>query len=147
MAGLFIIIINVRGNNMSGNVLLERFAYTPVGTFGKFIFEEFQCYTVERPWLDNKPRESCIPEGVYPLKLGMYNRGGYPAYEVMDVPNRSLIKIHIGNTMDDIVGCIAPGKSLGFLERKWGVSSSKKAFQEFMRAMDGIDLNDRSIQA
>lgn len=130
---------------MSENVLLERFAYTPVGTFGKFIFDEFQCFTVERPWLDNKPRESCIPEGVYSLKLGMYNRGGYPAYEVIDVPNRSLIKIHIGNTMDDIVGCIAPGKSLGFLERKWGVSSSKKAFQEFMQAMDGVEVSNLTI--
>lgn len=123
---------------MSQHVLLERFAYSPLGTFGKFKMDEFECFTVERPWLDNKPRESCIPEGEYPLVLGMYNRGGYPAYEVMDVPNRSLIKIHIGNTMEDIVGCIAPGKSLGFLERKWGLTSSKKAFAEFMQAMDGI---------
>lgn len=120
---------------MSDKIILERFAYSPYGVFGKIIFPEFECFTVERPWLDNKPRESCIPEGRYRLKLGMYNRGGYPAYEVMDVPNRSLIKIHIGNTIDDIVGCIAPGKSLGYLERKWGVTSSKKAFKEFMGAM------------
>lgn len=119
-------------------VLLERFAYTPFGVFGKLIIPEFECFTVEKPWLDNKRRESCIPEGVYKLKLGMYNRGGYPAYEVLGVPGRSLIKIHIGNTMDDVLGCIAPGKSLGYAERKWSVSSSKKAFEEFMSAMDGI---------
>lgn len=121
------------------DVLLERIAYTPLGTFGRIIMDEFECFTVERPWLDNKPRQSCIPEGTYDLLLGRYNRGGYPAYEVMNVPNRSLIKIHIGNTIDDIVGCIAPGKALGFLERKWAVTSSKKAFQEFMTVMDGAE--------
>lgn len=120
------------------DVELERFAYTPHGTFGRIMLPEFECFTVERPWLDNKRRQSCIPEGTYELVLGMYNRGGYPAYELMDVPDRSLIKIHVGNTMDDIVGCIAPGKALGFLERKWAVSSSRKAFNEFMVAMNGI---------
>lgn len=124
---------------MSEKIILERFAYSPHGVFGKLIFPEFECFTVERPWLDNKPRDSCIPEGRYKLKLGMYNRGGYPAYEVMDVPNRSLIKIHIGNTIDDIVGCIATGKALGYLERKWGVTSSKKAFKEFMEAMSDVE--------
>ncbi len=130
---------------MSENIILQRFAYTPMGTFGKIMFEEFECFTVERPWLDNKARESCIPEGTYPLKLGMYNRGGYPAYEVMDVPGRSLIKIHVGNTMDDIIGCIAPGKSLGYVGGKWGVTSSKKALQEFMKAMGEIELSTLNI--
>ncbi len=124
---------------MSDKVILERFAYSPFGVFGKLMIPEFQCFTVERPWVDNKRRESCIPEGKYTLKLGMYNRGGYQAYEVMDVPGRSLIKIHAGNTIDDIVGCIAPGKALGYLERKWGVTSSKKAFQEFMEAMKEVE--------
>jgi hypothetical protein len=122
---------------MAENVLLERFAYTPFGVFGKFIIPEFECYTVERPWRDNIARESCIPEGEYELQLGMFNRGGYQAYEVMNVPDRSLIKIHIGNTVDDVIGCIAPGKALGYLERKWAVTSSRNAFREFMAAMDG----------
>ncbi len=126
-------------------VKLERFAYTPFGTFGRILIPEFECYTVERPWLDNKVRQSCIPEGVYDLELGMYNRGGYPAYEVKDVPNRTLIKIHIGNTIDDIVGCIAPGKSLGFMEKKWAVSSSKKAFTEFMDAMKDVESTKINI--
>lgn len=120
-------------------VLLERFAYSPFGVFGRLMLPEFECYTVERPWMDNKVRLSCIPEGNYTLKLGAYNRGGYPAYEVTGVPGRSLIKIHIGNTIDDVVGCIAPGKSLGYMEKKWAVGSSKKAFREFMEAMDGAE--------
>lgn len=119
------------------NVLLERFAYTPHGVFGKIILPDFECYTIERPWLNNKVEVSCIPEGDYELKLGVYNRGGYPSYEVLDVPGRTHIKIHVGNTIDDIVGCISPGKSLGFLKGKWAVTSSRDAFDEFMEHMDG----------
>jgi len=106
-----------------------------MGAFGRLMFPEFKCFTVERPWLDNKVRESCIPEGEYALKLGMYNHGGYPAYEVMGVPQRTLIKIHIGNTIEDVIGCIAPGKSLGYVYGKWAVTQSKVAFKEFMTAM------------
>jgi hypothetical protein len=122
---------------MTDQIKLERFAYTPMGTFGRLMFPEFQCFTVERPWLDNKVRESCIPEGEYPIVLGRYNKGGYDAYEVMEVPGRTLIKIHIGNTIDDVIGCIAPGRALGTVYGKWGVTGSRPAFQKFMGAMDG----------
>ena len=132
---------------MVDKVILERFAYSPHGVFGRIIIPEFECFTVERPWLDNKPRESCIPEGTYKIELGQYNRGGYPAYEVLEVPNRSLIKIHIGNTIDDVIGCIAPGKALGYLERKWAVTSSRKAFNEFMGAMEGIQESTLEIKS
>lgn len=132
---------------MVESVLLERFAYSPHGVFGRIIIPEFECFTVERPWLDNKPRESCIPEGSYGIQLGRYNRGGYPAYEVLDVPERTLIKIHVGNTIDDVIGCIAPGKSLGYLERKWAVTSSRKAFKEFMGAMEGAETSKLEVRS
>ena len=118
-------------------VQLERFAYTPFGTFGRLYVSDFVCFTIERPWRDNAPNESCIPEGEYEIRLGRYNSGDYPAYEIMGVPDRTLIKIHIGNTMDDVLGCVAPGEALGWIERKWAVTSSEKAFKEFMAAMDG----------
>ena len=118
-------------------VLLERFAYSPMGTFGILTVDDFFCYTVERPWLDNIARESCIPEGAYGIELGMYNRGGYPAYEIMDVPDRSLIKMHRGNNMNDVVGCVAFGETLGFYEGLWSVMNSGKAMGKFMEAMDG----------
>lgn len=120
-------------------VLLERFAHTPIGVFGTLSVDGFECYTVERPWLDNKPRESCIPEGVYRLELGMYNRGGYPAYEIMNVPDRSLIKIHRGNNMSDVIGCVALGTGLWYYENLWSVSNSSGAMNGFMDAMDGED--------
>ena len=120
-------------------VLLERFAYSPMGTFGVLTVGVFSCYTVERPWLNNKASESCIPEGAYGIELGMYNRGGYPAYEIMNVPDRSLIKMHRGNNMNDVVGCVAFGTKLWYYENLWAVSDSGGAMNKFMAAMDGED--------
>lgn len=128
-------------------ITLERFAYTPMGTFGKLTMPEFSCYTVERPWLDNKPFVSCIPEGEYDIFLSRYNRGGYPAYEVMDVPNRTLIKIHVANTMDDVLGCIGPGLALGYIDQKWAVTSSKAALKTFMAEMDGDKVGKLIIKS
>ena len=120
-------------------VLLERFAYSPMGTFGILTVDDFFCYTVERPWLDNKARKSCIPEGAYGIELGMYNRGGYPAYEIMNVPDRSLIKMHIANNINDVIGCVGFGDSLGYYENLWSVMNSGKTMAKFMDAMDGED--------
>ena len=131
---------------MPDEIHLERFAYTPFGVFGRLMFPEFQCFTVERPWLDNRPRESCIPEGSYEMQLGRYNRGNYPAYELLNVPGRSLIKIHIGNTMDDLLGCVAPGKALGWVENKWAVTSSRVAYGEFMEAMGSIERSQIHVR-
>jgi hypothetical protein len=119
-------------------ISLERFAYSPMGTFGRFrIGEEFSCFTVERPWEGNKPNESCIPEGEYILERAVYHRGGYACYEVMAVPGRSLIKIHIANTMLDVYGCIGLGRALGFIDDLWAVKQSKLTFALFMDTMDG----------
>lgn len=117
-------------------VLLERFAWTPFGTFGRLSVEDaFHCFTVEKVWANNEPRESCIPEGTYPLVLDRYLKGDYDAYEVKGVPQRSRILIHKANTADELAGCIAPGLSLGWVHERWAVASSGIAFEQFMQAM------------
>ena len=121
---------------------LDRFAYSPMGTFGRLTIGDFQCFTVERPWQDNKPNVSCIPEGTYPLKLrespiikrttgGAFTKG----WEVTDVPDRSLIMLHVGNTMADVEGCIAVGAALGWVAGRWAVTDSRKAFTLLMEAL------------
>ena len=118
---------------------LVRFAGTPFGTFGRLEMEEFQCYTVERPWLNNKRRESCIPAGTYQLEKGRFHRGGYDCYELMNVQGRSLIKIHVGNTVDDVIGCIAVGARLYWIAHKWAVYPSRETHDDFMRAMEIVE--------
>lgn len=124
-------------------VRLTRFAYTPQGTFGRLVIDGEEFYTVERPWLDNKPKVSCIPEGTYTLKKresGVVSRSTGGAYskgwEVTKVPGRSFIMLHPGNSMDDLEGCISPGRALGTVSGKWAVLSSRPAFDDIMELLE-----------
>lgn len=111
---------------------LTRFAYTDMGTFGKISVDGQTLYTVERPWINNMPAVSCIPEGTYKCKPRYYNNGRYDAIEVTNVPKRTYIMIHIGNTMLDSAGCILINSRLGFVHNLWAGVSSKIAFNTFM---------------
>lgn len=120
---------------------LERWGSTPMGTFGQLRLGTHWWFTVERPWLQNAPSVSCIPAGTYPLTLGFFYSGDgvggkpdYPAYELRDVPGRSLIKIHRANIASQVKGCIAVGKQLGCEGGKWAVLRSAEAYAEFMAA-------------
>lgn len=121
-------------------MILWRDSYTEMGTFGRLeLSNGMQFYTVERPWLANRPRVSCVPQGTYTLNKrfsnvvkrtsgGKYSQG----WEVQNVPERTYIMIHPANTMDDLEGCIGVGDSLGFVKGKWAVLNSRKAFDKLM---------------
>jgi hypothetical protein len=113
-------------------MLLERFAYTHWGTFGKITVGDKSWFTIERPWNNNEPNISCIPTGVYALWPARFNKGDYEVYEILNVPGRTEVKIHIATTMDDVLGCVGLGKALGFYRDKWCVIHNKAAFNEFM---------------
>lgn len=124
---------------------LMRFAPTGDGVFGRM----GKWFSIEEEDLNNRPNVSCIPEGLYICRRTRYNRGGYETFEVTNVPGRSHILFHIANTEEDIEGCIGLGTRLGTLRvkdedtgelrYKLAVLESKKAFQEFMESMKGID--------
>ena len=114
------------------DLVLTRFCYSDMGTFGRITVADATLITVERPWLDNKPNVSCIPEGEYECRPRFYYRGGYDAVEVLNVPGRSHILFHVGNTMLDVQGCIAVTSRLGVLGGLWAGLDSKTAFSAFM---------------
>ena len=126
------------------NLVLERFCYGPLGTFGRLVGVEFSCFTVEEVWANNAKGKSCIPIGTYTLKRDRFPKHG-EAFEVCNVPNRTAILIHVANTIDDIEGCIGPGEALGFVDQKWAVVQSAKAYQRFMEHMRGTDEATFSI--
>lgn len=67
-------------------------------------------YTLELPDLNNEPGVSCIPTGFYHCVYRKQNGHGIKdVYEVLDVPGRSGIQFHVGNTVADTKGCILPG--------------------------------------
>lgn len=64
--------------------------------------------TIELPWRDNMRRISCIPSGEYIVVPHISPKFGWSLW-LKDVPDRSAILIHIGNFVDDTLGCILVG--------------------------------------
>ena len=101
--------------NNNINLLLIRDTLNDVSTMGKLFLngEEF-CDTLELPWKQNQRSISCIPAGQYDARLRLPRESATREYIhllVKDVPNRSYILIHIGNTTKDTQGCILVGQS------------------------------------
>lgn len=105
-------------------ITLERFAYGPDATLGRLVLDGSLFYTVERPWLDNAPFKSCIPEGIYQVEP--YSSPKYPGvWEIIDVPERTHILIHVANYARDVQGCIGVG--MGLNQSDWMVTHSRNA--------------------
>jgi hypothetical protein len=62
---------------------------------------------------------------------------GEKAYEIKDVPGRSAVLIHSGNTIKDIQGCVLLGRNRGVKNGIPAVLDSRAAVADFMAAMGG----------
>ena len=117
-------------------IAIMRDSQTGECTLGKLYLDgAYICETLELPWRDNLPRQSCIPPGTYPVVFR--NEPGskyrYRHLHVLDVPGRSKILVHIGNTAKDTLGCILPGLRRG----KSSVGDSGLAFAKLMALLEG----------
>jgi len=118
-------------------VILVRNNQSDLGSFGKvFIEGVYFCYSCEDAWKDNKPNISCIPTGIYQVEMTYSNRFKRHMYQIMNVPNRFGIRIHSGNTPQDVEGCILLGKNLGWINGVKAVLSSKVALTEFHKILN-----------
>ncbi len=122
------------------NYVLKRIAEHDMGTFGVMIDENdlpFAC-TLERPWAFNQPNVSCIPAGAYECHRSVHPQHG-ECFELMNVPGRSAILIHVGNVIADSEGCILIGLAFGPVKDSYGIISSTYSYQVFMQKLSGVD--------
>lgn len=93
------------------NVTILRTACVQSGMYGMLFFGSVPlCLTLERHWLDNRRNISAIPPGTY--ECIKYSGSKFKdVFLVKDVPDRSGILIHAGNTLADTEGCILVGDS------------------------------------
>ena len=95
------------------NLLLIRDTFSKKSTIGElFLNGERICDTLENSWQDNQRNISCIPEGIYPVRLRLPRESASRDYLhllVQEVPNRDWILFHRGNTAKDTSGCILVG--------------------------------------
>lgn len=107
------------------NFTLKRDTYNQKETLGKLSTDGLHlCETLELPWKENKRNISCIPKGTYKMvKRYTAARGWH--LRIINVPGRSLILIHSGNTHKDIQGCICPGLKRGQIGTENAVLNSR----------------------
>lgn len=90
--------------------------------------------TLEDAWRDNERQVSCIPEGVYKISKVVSPKFGV-TYTVDNVPERSEIRFHWGNTADDTNGCILLGLKYSQYNGMPAVAQSQIAFKRFMNLL------------
>ena len=107
------------------------------GTFGVLkICKQLFCITLEPPENANKSNISCIPAGQYDCLR--YRSIKYPdTFEITNVPDRSKVLFHAGNFVENTMGCVLLGQSVGKLKGNRAVLNSGGTFKNFMLHMNG----------
>lgn len=103
-------------------------------TIGRLTCGDFQCWTLELPFKDNKTNISCIyPAEVYKGKKHKSPKNGN-VIAINNVMNRTHIQIHAGNYVSQTLGCILVGDSIKFLndDKIPGVTNSKKTMEKLL---------------
>jgi hypothetical protein len=125
------------------NLLIIRDTFTEESTLGKlYLNGELMCDTLENPYINNEKNISCIPDGQYKVRIRVARESATRDYVhllVQEVPNRSYILFHRGNTAKDTRGCVLVG-----LERQQDrVNNSQLAMDLLMKEI--INLGGENI--
>jgi hypothetical protein len=100
-------------------LLLQRKASKSPYTMGKlFVNGELFCNTLENT-------KKIIPAGTYKIALIWSNKFHRLLPELLNVPNRTAIRIHRGNSVKDTQGCILVG-----INNKAGWLSNSAKYEE-----------------
>lgn len=124
---------------MNQQVTITRTTSRKDGMFSTLAINNFPTtICLERPWLDNRKGESCIPAGRYIAKRVVSPKFG-DVFEVTGVTGRDHILIHAGNIDDDTQGCILLGESFNvWKDGSCSVAGSKLALTKFMQKLSGV---------
>lgn len=117
---------------------LQRQGFFPTRTLGSlFIFNEFECYTLEDAdrYLEcgsaiKIPGHTAIPRGEYEVVLDMSQRFKKITPRLLNVPQFTGVRIHSGNTEADTEGCPLVGREIGPDQKS--ILESRIAFDALM---------------
>jgi hypothetical protein len=94
-----------------------------------FVDGQWECWGLEPARKDPvNPGHPCVPAGEYKVVFTPSPHLGYVTPELLDVPGRSDIRIHIGNFPQDTLGCLLVGEMKG----QDKIFNSKPAFEKLL---------------
>jgi hypothetical protein len=106
-------------------------------TLGILSYKDFNCFTLELPWLDNKKNISCIPAAGGYLGRKHKSPSNGDCIAIDNVLNRTYIQIHSANYISQLQGCVAVGDSICFINRDGvpDVSNSKNTLKALLEVL------------
>lgn len=114
---------------------LIRLEETELGTLGVLKLDKsLFCCTLEPADLLNRVNMSSIPAQQYICLPRSSIKYGF-TFEVSNVPGRTGILFHAGNTRGDTEGCILLGEKFGKLQGNPAVLNSGETFKGFVREL------------
>lgn len=120
-------------------LLLHRNDQNDLRTLGSISTEDGTIYapaTLELPWENNEHNVSCIPAGSYSCEYTNHPKHGW-VFQVMDVPDRDEILLHVGNFPRNTEGCILLGQNVAVTGDS--IEHSSAAFKVFMKMLEGVE--------
>lgn len=108
---------------------VRREALEPCAYGAMYVDGDYFSYSLERPWLDNMPRVSAIPEGTYPITYTYSPKFKRKMIRLQNVPARAGILIHGANYWKELEGCIAVA------ENRYGIERITKSKVKQLEAM------------
>lgn len=139
-------------------VIQTAFCNGPHGRFSEIQVQGRTFYSVEKPWRDNRPYESCVPLGEYKLVWRPtttnvpHQFDGHTWYMVGETvglvkgeKHRWGCAWHVANFCDQVKGCSGIGQSLGFGESpktetlRWCVNRSGDTMLELLQLLGPQD--------
>ena len=137
---------------MEFSLILVRNKSTLHSTTGKLLLIDnktnliLQLQTLERPWIFNERKVSCIPIGTYLVNSHVSPKFGL-CFKIQDVKGRSDILIHSGNVVNDTLGCVLVGLTSSSVDYSSSavIYNSRKAMAVLLALIDKeIVLNIRN---
>ena len=117
---------------------LQRYLFAEDYTMGLlFIDGVYFCDTIEDKYRGQNlsktkvANETCIPYGVYTIKITYSPKYKKNMPQILDVPYFSGVRIHSGNTAKDSSGCVI----VGIKSENGTVLQSRKMYNELMKRL------------
>jgi hypothetical protein len=124
---------------------VDRFKQYPDSVVGRlYVNGKYVCFTLEEAWRDNQRSISCVPPGTYDayLRYDSSKKNREWCFQLTNVPNRTAIQIHIGNSPGDTEGCILVGTT----QKSDFVGNSTVAYQLLQDVVFGPGLTRADVR-